>query len=74
MSPQTQQLLQNSGARVRVCESLTVPALSDEVVNLCCSPPRHCSGPFSQVQTEISFLSQTYRPRILTRSGLRSDV
>ena len=75
MSPQTQQLFQNPGARVKVGESLSIAALSVSIVHLCSSPPRHCSGPCSQVQSEILSLAQTNWSGILTRSGsgLMSD-
>ena len=75
MSPQTQQLFQNPGDGVRVGNSLSIAALSVSIVHLCGSPPRHCSGPCSQVQTEILSLSQTNWSAILTRSGsgLMSD-
>ena len=47
------------------------------MVHVCGSPACHCSGPLSQAQAEILFLSQTDWPEILTRSevwGLRSEV
>ena len=66
MSPQAQQLLQYSGARIRLSDSYRVPALSVSVVDLRCSPARHCSGSFIQVEAEILFLSKTNRSEIFT--------
>ena len=66
VSPQTQQLLQYSGDRTRPCDSFLIAALSVGVVNLGCSPTRHCSGPCFQVQTEILFLPQTNRSGIFS--------
>ena len=49
------------------CDSSLVTTLTVLVIHHGGSPPRHCSSPCIQVQTEILVLSQTNRPGILTK-------
>ena len=57
--PETLHLLQNSGDRIRVSDSLGVATYSVSIGDLSSSPASNYSGPFSEAQTEILALSQT---------------
>ena len=72
MWPETRQLLQYSGAGVRVGDSDLIAALSVSIVHLGSSPPSHLPRPLSQVQTEILSLTQTNWPE--TRSVSANDM
>ena len=64
--PETLHLLQNTGTRLGVYNSLGVATDSVGIGDLSSSPASHYSGPCREAQTEILSLSQTDWSEIFT--------